>query len=187
MNNEIVFKEWVKDHADLMYGYTIKRVGDDHLAKDIVQEAFLSAWRNIENYKGEVSARNWLFIILKSRIIDHFRKQAKDRMVDSNAGYDSFEAVFFDPDGHWKKEMYPASMRLDWSQPGEVREFYKIFTGCSKKLKELQHAAFTMKYVDGLESDEICQTLNISSSNFWVLIHRAKWQLRICLEKNWLV
>ena len=42
-----------------------------------------------------------------------------------------------------------------------------------------------MKYIEGLESDDICKELNITASNYWVLIHRAKLQLRACLEKNW--
>ncbi|WP_408132213.1 sigma factor-like helix-turn-helix DNA-binding protein [Klebsiella pneumoniae] len=54
-----------------------------------------------------------------------------------------------------------------------------------KKLKEIQHAVFSMKYLDDIDSDEICKQLNITASNYWVLIHRAKTQLRSCLEKNW--
>ncbi|NJE06742.1 DUF1492 domain-containing protein, partial [Thermococcus sp. M36] len=50
---------------------------------------------------------------------------------------------------------------------------------------EIQHAVFSMKYLDDIDSDEICKQLNITASNYWVLIHRAKTQLRSCLEKNW--
>jgi len=42
-----------------------------------------------------------------------------------------------------------------------------------------------MKYMEDLEAEEICKVLNISSSNYWVIIHRAKLQLRKCIEQNW--
>ena len=43
-----------------------------------------------------------------------------------------------------------------------------------------------MKYMEDIESEEICKVLNITPSNYWVLIHRAKLHLRKCLEKNWI-
>ena len=46
-------------------------------------------------------------------------------------------------------------------------------------------AAFVLKYLDNEESEMICKSLDISPSNFWVIIHRAKLQLRGCLDKNW--
>ncbi|HEX3024301.1 MAG TPA: sigma factor-like helix-turn-helix DNA-binding protein, partial [Chitinophagaceae bacterium] len=57
---------------------------------------------------------------------------------------------------------------------------------CKNKLQELQQSVFVMKFMEGLESDEICKVLNITASNYWVLVHRAKLQLRSCLEKNWI-
>jgi DNA-directed RNA polymerase specialized sigma24 family protein len=56
---------------------------------------------------------------------------------------------------------------------------------CKSKLKQIQDTVFTMKYLEGLDSEEICKVLNLTTSNYWVLIHRAKLQLRACLEKNW--
>jgi RNA polymerase sigma-70 factor (ECF subfamily) len=43
-----------------------------------------------------------------------------------------------------------------------------------------------MKYLDDIDTDEICETLGITVQNYWVLMHRAKIQLRTCLEKNWI-
>jgi len=44
---------------------------------------------------------------------------------------------------------------------------------------------FFMKYMDDLASDDICTQLSITSNNYWTILHRAKVQLRACLEKNW--
>ena len=94
--------------------------------------------------------------------------------------------MFFDEREHWRKGMYPRQWSVDFSNTAETKEFYKVFRSCGGKLKELQNAVFVMKYIDGLESGEICKELSISASNYWVLIHRAKVQLRACLEKNWM-
>ena len=71
-------------------------------------------------------------------------------------------------------------------QASETKEFYGILDFCKKKLQEMQQSVFVMKYMDDLSAEEICKVLNISSSNYWVLIHRAKLQLRKCLELNWI-
>ncbi|MEO7530302.1 MAG: sigma factor-like helix-turn-helix DNA-binding protein, partial [Sediminibacterium sp.] len=61
-----------------------------------------------------------------------------------------------------------------------------VLDGCKRKLQQVQQAVFSMKYMEDLDSTEICKALGITSSNYWVLIHRAKLQLRTCLEKNWI-
>jgi len=52
----------------------VQRVKDTHIAKDLVQETFLAAWRNIDKYNGEASVKTWLFTILKNKIIDQYQK-----------------------------------------------------------------------------------------------------------------
>jgi RNA polymerase sigma-70 factor (ECF subfamily) len=175
-------KRWVEEFGDLLYKYTLPRVSDSGIAKDLVQETFLAAWRNIDNFKGEASEKNWLFTILKNKIIDHYRKASTKLtdVVDTNSAYDGFNE-----NGHWTKAAAPKAWGVDYNTVIEQKEFYSILELCKSKLKAVQNAVFSMKYLDGIESEEICKELNITSSNYWVLIHRAKLQLRTCLEKNW--
>ena len=183
MQNELATR-WVKDFGDMLYRYALPRVSDSSIAKDLVQETFLAAWRNVDNYKGEASEKNWLFTILKNKIIDHYRK-ASSRLtdnIDTSQGENSF-----DENGHWKATTMPNDWGIDYNTAIEHKEFYSVLEVCKSKLKEIQNAVFSMKYLDGVESDEICKLLNITSSNYWVLMHRAKLQLRNCLEKNWFV
>ena len=80
----------------------------------------------------------------------------------------------------------PGEWGIDYQDKLETNEFYSVLNECKKKLQDLQQSVFSMKYLEELESVEICKALGISSSNYWVLIHRAKLQLRACLEKNWI-
>lgn len=185
MEKETRFRTWVDEHSDVLYRFALQRLQDEELCKDLVQETFLAAWRNVDAYKGEASVRNWLFVILKSKITDHFRK-AHTRMEVESIQQEHNDGTFFDEEDHWRRGMYPKQWSVDFSNAVEAKEFQQTFRSCCKKLKEIQHTVFVMKYVDGLESDEICKELRITSSNYWVLLHRAKVQLRACLEKNWM-
>jgi RNA polymerase sigma-70 factor (ECF subfamily) len=158
---------------------------DDQNAKDLIQDTFLSAWRAMDNYRKQSSVRNWLFVILKNKITDHFRK-AVNRVSIESLEAEHNDHTFFDEHEHWKVGMYPKEWSVNFNNPAEVRDFQLIFKSCSGKLKAIQSVVFVMKYVDELESEKICKDLGITSSNYWVILHRAKVQLRACLEKNWL-
>lgn len=182
MSAQLDATKWVNDYSDMLYRYALPRVNDSEIAKDLVQDTFLAAWRNYDNFKGEISEKNWLYAILKNKIIDHFRK-ASTRLTDSLPGM-ADDDPYFDEAAHWKQQAFPQ----EWNNSDGVvtkKEFYEVLRSCKNKLKQIQDTVFTMKYLDGLDSEEICKVLNLTTSNYWVLIHRAKLQLRACLEKNW--
>ncbi|HSF45024.1 MAG TPA: sigma-70 family RNA polymerase sigma factor [Chitinophagaceae bacterium] len=183
--SETEFRRWVEDHSDLLYSYALKRVTDEELCKDLVQETFLAAWRNKDAFRGDASVKNWLFQIIRSKIIDHFRKMNTRAMVHQ-IREDHHGGLYFDHEEHWRKGMYPAALSVNFESAIEQRDFLNVLDACGRKLKQVQHAVFVLKYVDELDSETICELMGLSSSNYWVLVHRAKVQLRACLEKNWL-
>ncbi len=172
---------WVNNYADPLYAYTIVRINDTAAAEDIVQETFLSAWKARDTFLGEASEKNWLYAICKNKIIDHFRKQSSGiaKIVVRE------EHPYFNDADHWTTEKQPNNWSVDYTQPVETKEFYSVLEKCKQKLKDIQQAVFVMKYMEDIESDEICKVLDITPSYYWVLIHRAKLHLRNCLEKNW--
>lgn len=176
---------WVETYADTLFSYAITRIGERETAKDLVQETFLSALQGMKTFRGDSSEKTWLFSILKNKIIDFYRRKGTGTAVPSSSLPGSTdEDYFFDENGHWKSDLLPA----DWGTMDEVRgnEFLETLQRCLAKLTAQCRGAFTLKYIDELESDEVCKELAISSSNYWVIIHRAKLQLRHCLQKNWL-
>lgn len=173
---------WVEVYADSLYAYAMTRVNNVATAEDIVQETLLSAWRARSTYNGLASEKNWLYAICKNKIIDHFRKQRSRPVIDSNAE----EAMYFDDAEHWTAAAAPNEWGIDYTVPIETKEFYRILDACKNKLKDLQQQVFVLKYLEEIDADTICKVLDITASNYWVLIHRAKLHLRKCLEKNWL-
>ena len=184
MPSQLDATKWVSDYSDMLYRFALPRVNDAEIAKDLVQDTFLAAWRNYENFKGEISEKNWLYAILKNKIIDHFRK-ASTRLTDNLPGMADEENYFAEAE-HWTQAAAPNEWNTG-NSPIEKKEFYEVLRKCKTKLKEIQNTVFTLKYLEGMGSEEICKELNITASNYWVLIHRAKLQLRACLEKNWFI
>lgn len=176
--------QWIHQYADALYAYTLPRVNDAALAEDIVQETFLSAWKARDSFKGEASEKSWLYRICKNKIIDHYRKKARS-IIKPLSETDPSDH-FFNEAEHWTAEDQPGDWGINAQSTIENKEFYSILESCRKKLQQLQQSVFAMKYMEDMDSEEICKALDITPSNYWVLIHRAKLQLRACLEKNWI-
>ena len=178
-------KNWLALYGDLMYQYCLPRVNNTVIAEDLVQETFLSALNGLDGYKGEASEKNWLFAILKNKIIDHYRRKAREQSVIAAPDLPVNDDDWFNEDGRWTENRMPN----DWhssENPTERKEVQKIINHCKDNLKTLQQEVFTLKYMEDLDSDKICKVLDITPSNYWVLIHRARLQMRDCVEKNWL-
>ena len=100
---------------------------------------------------------------------------------------DSF-GYFFDINDageHWNEKAQPK----EWNTPEKItinNELSIALKDCVHKMPEKLAVIFTLRYLEETETAIICKDLNISSSNYWVMIHRAKLQLRECLEKNWI-
>ena len=180
---------WVDEYGDLLYRYALSRVKEPALAEDLVQETFLAALKARQNFRGRSSVRTWLIAILKHKIVDHIRKKVREKASD-NIEY-LFDAVALESDdaifnsrGVWK--IPPAKWSANPTKLYEQKEFIDILYHCLGELSERQAKAFMMREIDGLKTDEICKTLNISATNSWVIIYRARMLLRQCLETRWL-
>ena len=173
-----------KDYADYLYNFAISRVSDVHVAEDLVQETFISALKNYDSFEGKSKESTWLTAILKNKIIDHYRKKVKQYLHDS---IDRLSASddFFDDKGSWYKDQRPSKWDFDTDKSIEQQEFYQILQECLTRLNEIHRIAFVMKHMDDVNTDEICKELNVTASNYWVIMHRAKLQLRKCMETNW--
>jgi RNA polymerase sigma-70 factor (TIGR02943 family) len=177
---------WVAMHADYLYAYAITRIADEEQVRDLVQETFLAALERIKQFEGRSSERTWLTAILKNKIIDVYRKNSRVGAAKS-IGTSDEEPQYFDPDlNNWKKAHWPLSLGVEDADPLRNKELNRILQLCMKKLPPLWLAIFTMKHMDDESKEVICSELKVSDANFWVIIHRAKVNLRSCLQKNWM-
>ncbi len=173
---------WVENYADYLYNYTIVRVNDEDLSKDLVQETFFAGLKSAKNFQGKASERTWLVSILKRKIIDHYRK------INSKKGQAEVRMPFYqdgEKEGNWLEERVPQNWDNASEKDIENQELKDQLSSCIDKLPEKYAMVFKMKTIQEFETEEICKELDISSSNLWVIIHRARVQLRKCMEDNW--
>jgi RNA polymerase sigma-70 factor (ECF subfamily) len=174
-------KNWVQRYSDYLYNYTVARVNDSEMAKDLVSETFLSALKSMANFKGEASERTWLISILKRKIIDYYRK------INSTKGKAEVRINYNDnSEGDWLEERVSDPFDTTAEDSLTNSELGDAIMHCLEKLPEKQAKVFKMKTILGYETDVICNELNITASNLWVIIHRARNAMAKCLEKNWL-
>ena len=186
-------ERWVDEHGDYLFKFALARLRDPARAEDLVQETFLAALKGGDKFAGRSAEKSWLTGILKHKILDHYRKASRETSFTDLEFYGDEESDKFISDGPFQggwihdagRELGP----MEWSsQPGsslDSQAFWKTFHDCSNKMPKNVSAVFTMREVDGVESREICQVLNISENNLWVMLHRARMALRSCLETNW--
>lgn len=172
--------EWVDTHTDALYEWAYYKLSDGDLAKDLVQDTFISAFQNISSFTGKSNPKTWLFSILNNKIADHYRKEFRSP-VKSGINY---ESEFFDDDGMWKNEKRPKEWDCDTNLLDNP-EFLKVLSGCMGKLPAQWASAINLKYLCEKDGVEVCKDLNITTSNYWQIVHRAKLSLRQCLEMKW--
>ena len=180
---------WVDKYGDLLYRYALSRIKDPSTAEDLVQETFLAALKARQTFRGRSSARTWLIAILKHKIVDHIRKRVREQSSDKieslfDAAVHESDNTIFNARGAWKT--HPAKWTVNPKKVYEQKEFIDILYRCLGELPERQAKAFMMREIDGLNTDEICKTLNVSATNSWVILYRARMLLRQCLEIKWL-
>ncbi len=174
-------------HRDALYRYALLQLRDATLAEDLVQATFLSALQARASFRGDSSLRTWLIGILKRKVIDYFRAQSRDAIAipDLAAGNESDEDFLdrvFASNDRW------VTRPQAWSDPDQAldqEEFWLVLETCMRAVPGIAGRAFLLRELVGLEAEEICKDLEISRSNYWVLMHRARIRLRDCLDKRW--
>lgn len=175
---------WVDEYGDYLYRYALMRVRDKAQAEDLVQETLLAALQARKKFAGQSTVKTWLVGILKHKVIDYYRKHGREKVVDLPTDDDDAVEKFFDSNHAWRDGMQPTA----WPNPTEdleSQEFMEVLRKCLEDMPDKTATVFSMREMEELSTDEICDMLGISPNNFWVIMHRARLMLRRCLELKW--
>jgi len=181
--------KWLDCHGDYLYRYALIRVHDAGLAERLLQETLLAAVDSHQAHADRSSERTWLAGIMKHKVIDYFRRAARNAEFQLIPEGNDNETESFEKSGpwrgHWREDRAPISWPMHAERSLESREFWKTFEHCLSKLPQQMSITFTLREIDGLTSTEICEILNITPDHFWVLLHRSRAKLRQLLEAEW--
>ena len=174
---------WVERYGDILYRYTLVRVNNPDSAQEIVQVTLLAALQSQKSFAGRSSEKSWLFGILKHKIMDHFRSLKTRRTYELSTDDDAnpYENEF-DEEGHFINP--PKKWQTDPLHAAENEELVLALAKCMEGLSEKSRHIFVMKEVEGMKSEDICKEMEIQPTNLWVILHRARNQLKKCLETN---
>jgi len=162
--------------------YVPNHIGLNLLHFDLVSDTFLSGLKSKMEFKGQACERTWLISILKRKIIDHYRK------INSIKGKAEVRMSYFDDnesDKSWIEERVADSSSQTAEDKIENSELKDAIYNCINRLPQKQASIFKMKTIIGYDTETICNELNITSSNVWVQVHRARVSLSRCLKKHW--
>ena len=170
----------VNNYSKEMLQWARNRVPRKEIAEDLVQDTFVVAFQKIDTFQERSQVKTWLFSILKNKIADYFRASFK---METKPLTDN---VFFDNSDIWKNGELPRSWEIgDETQLLDNLDFKAALEDCQDKLPSTWNHAMVLKYFSDKDANEICKEMGITTSNYWQLIHRAKLQLRKCLDTNW--
>jgi len=174
--------DWVDAHADYLFNFAIGQVRDASVAEDLVQDTFLAAVKAQNSFGGKSSERTWLVGILRHKIYDHLRRTCRER------------AVRHDPtprndEGSWEESaLWLHDVAAETQLPSrriELDEFRANLEAALGKLPPRIAQVFQLYQIEERPNREVCEQLNISESNLWVMLHRARKQLRGLLDGWW--
>jgi RNA polymerase sigma-70 factor (ECF subfamily) len=151
-------------------------------AEDAVSDTLLAALEKPQSFAGQSQLKTWLVGILKHKVVDQLRRHSREATVLVGEDGEDIDELMFLPDGHFRE------IPQEWDSPEASfgqRQFFEVLEACMEHLPPAQGRVFMMREWLELETDEICKELSISSTNLWVMLHRARLRLRECLQLNW--
>ena len=177
---------WLEQHGDALYAYALARTRNAATAEDLVQDTLVAAFASRDAFKGESAERTWLIGILRHKVIDCLRRQGREvPLADEAEVSGDIETTLFDERGHWQVDV------RDWAQPEralEREEFWRALQDCLAALPERLGKLFMLRELDGMDTEELLQVLDISSANnLWVMLSRTRLRLSQCLESKSIV
>jgi RNA polymerase sigma-70 factor (ECF subfamily) len=176
---------WLTSYGDELLSWAIFKTSNKETAEDLVQETLLSAFKAFDKFNEGTNPKTWLFTILNNKIIDYYRASNTTKSFNESElqGKNTDDSIF-DINGYFSKNQEPL-----WGSSEkhllDNEEFIAVLKMCMDALPTNWKNVIVSKYVQNKKGKLICQELDITSSNLWQMAHRAKLQLKTCLDQHW--
>lgn len=156
-------------YGDAIFGYCVRMVHDEQLAQDAVQQTFLQAYRDFDQFEGRASVRTWLTSIARNRCLDALKQ---DRRLHKR----------FESNDHAKLEHADPS-----ATPGERMDRAQLIAAlemCVRRLPASMRATLLERFVTGLTYEELSRSFDANANALQARVARAIRLLKECLEKH---
>jgi len=172
----------IASHRQHLYRYALKELRDPVAADDAVQETFAAALTGQCRFEGRSGTRTWLIGILKHKILDEYRRRAREPRALTGVDEDGNPSAFDLDQLEASAAGEAAAAGFDPEYAAARKKFWGAFDEHLGRMPQQMARAFTMHAIDGRDSDEVCEALGITPGNLWVLLHRARNKLREAID-----
>jgi len=177
----------VTRHSASLLRVAMSLVQGRAVAEDVVQDTWLGVLSGLASFEGRSSLRTWIFQILVNRARTRFVRELRSVPFSALAASEApgevaaVDPARFDPSGAWREP--PAR----WTEEDPERlamraETRESIEAAIRGLPVTQRTVITLRDVEGLEAEEICNVLGITETHQRVLLHRARAKVRRALE-----
>lgn len=166
---EKAFLEAFEAHADALFRHAFFRVSDREKAHDLTQDTFLKAWDYMVNGGTIKQHKSFLYRILHNLIIDEYRKKSSRSLDELLEDEKTAGAV--------ELRLSEGSLR-ETEETIDQRVLIEKIRSHIPELPEQYRIALTLRFVDGLSTGEIAETVGVSENVISVRIHRGIVKLR---------
>ncbi len=188
MEKNKIISEWASIYLKDLLKFAHYKTSDMEVAENLVQDTFEAVVQGFDSFSNLSNAKTWIYGILNNKIKDYYKiKKTTSKNVEFVGEFvDSSNNEYFDEQGSWEINKKPKDWLLEENHNllDDV-DFGEVFRQCIENLPDLWRDCIKMRYVSDLKGKDICDVLSINQTNFWQVVHRAKLQLRNCLEINW--
>ena len=174
---------WVDAYGDRLFRYALSRVRDEGSAEDLVQETLLAAFGSRDRFKGGSSELTWMTGILRNKIFEFYRRQAREVPLQPSDEDVDPQSEFFDS-RHWKPAFAPRDWGGEPARKAETDEFSAALRRCLDALSSGVARAFILRDMEGVAPKDAAEALGVTQGHLAVLLYRARLRLRRCLEKS---
>ena len=175
---------WVDRYGDYLYGYAMSRLRNPDAAADCVQDTFMAGIKALDRFDGSRDIKFWLRGIMRNKIVDQIRKSVKENKVNIDSEDEGLlESFWFRFSGIATTN--PDPWQFNPRKYYDNTEFWGVFETCIDEVQDPARDAFVLKVLEDKTTEEVCKLMDISPNYLWVLLHRAREQLKTTLEARW--
>jgi RNA polymerase sigma-70 factor (TIGR02943 family) len=180
------FEEQLVEQRSYLLRFARLQLRNDAWAEDAVSETLLAALSKSQSFENRSQLKTWLIGILKHKVIDQIRSNAREVAVPDYGGNDEadeLDKLAFKADGHF------ASTPADWGDPHQTlqqSQFFQVLDACVERLPPALGRLFLMREWLEMSSVDVCKELSLTPTNLYVQLHRARLRLRECLSIHWI-
>jgi RNA polymerase sigma-70 factor (ECF subfamily) len=174
--DDAAFEELVRTYTPRLLGLARRIVGNEEDARDVIQDALLSAFRSIDRFQGDARLGTWLHRIVVNTALMRLRRRRRKPE-------ESIEPLLpaFQSDGHFV-EQFSAWSRAEGADAAlSRRETRELVRGLIERLPDSFRTVLLLRDIEGLDTEETARVLETTPNAVKIRLHRARQALRTLL------